>query len=282
MSPYLLPEGKIQVAFSGGRTSAFMLHHILEANGGLPEDRCQVVFTNTGREMPETLDFVAECELRWRVPVTRVERRPGTEAGFEVVGHQGLSRDGRPLREIIVERGFLPNALTRFCSAEAKIIAAHLYLTTALGWDTYAKALGFRLDEAHRVDKKGGDRGGVGLWFPLIDAKVSRRDVVAWWQRQPFDLRLPVVRGKTVMGNCDGCFLKSERFLAGLARDFPERHRWWEDMEAEVSRLASSRNATFSSRYSRASLRRFVEAQGDWILSDEAGLCQANEGECAA
>lgn len=280
MSPYLLPEGNVQIAFSGGRTSGFMLHHIAEANGGLP-DRVKVVFTNTGREMPETLDFVAECERRWQIEVTRVERRIGTDAGFEVVGHQGLSTDGRPLREIIVSRGFLPNALTRFCSAEAKIIAADIYLRS-LGWTDYTKALGFRFDERQRADKKGGDRAGVTRWFPMIEAKVSRRDVVAWWGRQAFDLRLPVARGKTVFGNCDGCFLKSERFLAGLARDFPERHKWWEDMEAEVSRLASTQNATFSSRYSRASLRRFVEAQGDWLLSDEAGLCQRDEGECMA
>lgn len=49
-SPYLLPDGNVQIAFSGGRTSAFMLHQILEANGGIPEDRCEVTFQNTGRE----------------------------------------------------------------------------------------------------------------------------------------------------------------------------------------------------------------------------------------
>ncbi|MEY4953486.1 MAG: hypothetical protein RL299_1910, partial [Pseudomonadota bacterium] len=59
MGPYILPDGNVQISFSGGRTSAYMLHHIAEANGGIP-DRAQVVFTNTGREMPQTLDFVAE------------------------------------------------------------------------------------------------------------------------------------------------------------------------------------------------------------------------------
>ena len=68
MSHYVLPEGNVQIAFSGGRTSAYMLHHILEANGGLP-DRANVVFANTGREMPETLDFVQECSDRWSVPI---------------------------------------------------------------------------------------------------------------------------------------------------------------------------------------------------------------------
>lgn len=58
MNPYRLPDGNVQIAFSGGRTSAYMLHKLLDANGGLP-DRAVVTFQNTGREMPETLDFVA-------------------------------------------------------------------------------------------------------------------------------------------------------------------------------------------------------------------------------
>jgi len=65
-SPYVLPSGKVQIAFSVGRTSAYMLRQILDANGGLPTDgRVQVTFQNTGREMPQTLDFVAEVGRRW-------------------------------------------------------------------------------------------------------------------------------------------------------------------------------------------------------------------------
>ena len=59
MSPYTLPNGNVQISFSGGRTSGYMLHAIMEANGGLPE-RARVVFANTGRERNETLDFVQE------------------------------------------------------------------------------------------------------------------------------------------------------------------------------------------------------------------------------
>ena len=68
-NPYTLPEGHVQIAVSGGRSSAFMIHHILEVNGDLP-DRVEVTFQNTGRERPETLDFVAECARRWGVMIT--------------------------------------------------------------------------------------------------------------------------------------------------------------------------------------------------------------------
>ena len=41
-----------------------MLHNILDAyDGKLPEDGI-VTFSNTGKEMPETLDFVKECGER--------------------------------------------------------------------------------------------------------------------------------------------------------------------------------------------------------------------------
>src|SRR3546814_4001596 len=97
---YRLPEGNVQVSFSGGRTSAYMLHRILEANGDLPEERVKVMFQNTGREMEETLDFVQECSQRWGVLVTWTEFRAAAPF-FEEVGYQGASRNGEPFDALI-------------------------------------------------------------------------------------------------------------------------------------------------------------------------------------
>ena len=75
-SPYFI-EGPALISFSGGRTSAFMLHGILQAyDGQLPED-VVVAFANTGKEREETLRFVHECGLVWGVPIHWVERRLG-------------------------------------------------------------------------------------------------------------------------------------------------------------------------------------------------------------
>ncbi len=50
---YRLPPGKVQIAFSGGRTSAYMLRKIMDANPGMiGNPDVQVTFQNTGREMP--------------------------------------------------------------------------------------------------------------------------------------------------------------------------------------------------------------------------------------
>lgn len=43
-SPYTLPDGNVQIAFSGGRTSAYLLHQILDANG-----RCRIARLSRSR-----------------------------------------------------------------------------------------------------------------------------------------------------------------------------------------------------------------------------------------
>lgn len=283
VSLYSLPDGLVQIAFSGGRTSAYMLRRILDANGGLP-DRAVVTFQNTGREMPETLDFVQECGERWGVHIVWLEYRADPPF-YDIVSHNSASRDGEPFAALIDKRRYLPNQQARFCTIELKIRTAKRYLRS-LGWEHWTNAIGFRADEPHRLNKPP-PRDRWTVWAPLAEAGISRADVSAFWAEQPFDLRLPNVNGNCWLGNCDGCFLKSETSIATLARDFPDRAAWWEAMEARVGAMESSKGrpsaiAQFSIRYSRAQLRRMMERQGDMLLSTEGALCQADDGECLA
>lgn len=277
-SPYLFPKGNVGIAFSGGRTSAYMLHQVLEANGPLP-DRVVVSFQNTGREMPETLDFVQECGERWGVRIVWLEYRPEAPR-FEVVSHNSASRNGEPFEALIRKRKFLPNRVTRFCTGDMKIKPMTRYLRS-LGWDGWYVATGIRADEPDRLGAKIGARQRWAPWYPLAAAGVSRHDVAAFWERQPFDLRLPNVKGRTSLGNCDGCFLKSEAARAALVRDYPERAQWWSDMEA-VAQSISSRptGARFREDGTWSAHIDFVNRQRDWIFLDEGSLCQAYHGEC--
>jgi hypothetical protein len=270
---YILPEGNVQIAFSGGRTSAYMLHQILEANGGLP-DRARVVFTNTGREMPETLDFVQECGDRWGVKIWWVEDAPvRTGPLFNVVSHNSASRDGEPFNALIRRKKACPDQSKRFCTEHLKYLPARRFLISQ-GWAEWSNAIGYRADEPQRVKPSTDKR--VTRWFPLFDAGVTKPEILRWWIGQPFNLRIPAG-----LGNCDGCFLKSEAQLAALCRDYPERHRAWEQMEAIASDLTSSPDGSrFRKEYTRAELRSFVERQGDWIFDTEGALCQADHGEC--
>ena len=270
-NPYQLPGGNIQISFSGGRTSAYMLHQILQANGDLPE-RCQVMFANTGREMPETLDFVFECGSRWAVPIIWLEyARPDGKVGCRVVGNNSASRNGEPFEILLKSKKYLPNAVTRFCTTELKILPMKRYLTKQLGWKHWTAAVGIRADEAHRAKTDSKDRWAY--WYPLADAGVTKRDIYEFWKSQPFDLQLENVNGATPLGNCDMCFLKSEKILAHIAKTMPDKADWWIRMEQETG-------STFRKDRNLAEFTDFVGRQSDWVFDDESFFCQADGGEC--
>jgi 3'-phosphoadenosine 5'-phosphosulfate sulfotransferase (PAPS reductase)/FAD synthetase len=279
-NPYVLPEGNVAIAFSGGRTSAYMLHQIIQANGldEVNSDRVVVSFHNTGREMPETLDFVQECGDRWGVKIVWLEYRADAPR-FEVVSHNSASRNGEPFEALIRKRKSLPNRVARFCTAEMKVHCSSRYLKS-IGWQRWNQAVGIRADEPRRL-KGAPPRERYTLWHPLAAANVSRHEVSEFWARKPFDLRLPNVNGRTQLGNCDGCFLKSEAARAALARDYPERAAWWDRME-KLAQSISSRpdNARFREDGTWAEHMRFIDRQSDWIFDTEGALCQANDGEC--
>ena len=267
-SAYTLPEGNVLISFSGGRTSGYMLHEILAANGDIPE-RCKVVFANTGREMPETLDFVQQCGVHWNVAIDWLEYRIA-KPKFEVVSHNSASRDGEPFTQAIqgkTKSKFLPNQAIRYCTQEMKVLTIKRYLVSRK-WQQWINTVGIRADEAHRV-KPSKEKRWTN-WFPLNDANVTKHDVLLFWKKQPFDLT--VMQGA---GNCDGCFLKSEANLAAMWREHPERMKWWADLEQSVG-------STFHKTRNYHELGQFVQRQGDFLFSDEAYLCQADDGECVA
>jgi len=267
MKPFELSDEPTLISFSGGRTSGFMLYQILKACDWELPPKCKVVFANTGREMPETLDFVRDCEENWQVDITWLEYRK-EKPKFERVVYTNASRNGEPFEQVIASKAgnrFLPNQAIRFCTQEMKVLTIKRYLVS-LGWKRWVNTVGIRADEARRV-KPSKDKRWEN-WFPLYDAGIGVADVNDFWRKQPFDLK--VMKGA---GNCDGCFLKSEATLAAMWREYPDRMQWWSDMEKKI-------DSTFHKSRSYEELGEFVDRQGDWIFDDEAFLCQADDGEC--
>lgn len=272
-SPYLI-EGPALVSFSGGRTSAYMLWHILQAHGGkLPAD-VVVAFANTGKEREETLRFVHECETRWGVKVHWLEWRD-TEAGFEEVGYNSASRDGEPFAALIAKRGFVPNGVTRFCTAKLKIDTMKKF-ARSLGWERWNNPVGLRYDEGHRVLKQL-DRNAKGIerftaLMPLAKARVTVRDVNAFWAAQPFDLGL-----KPHEGNCDLCFLKSRGKLAEIMREQPALADWWITQEARAAETAkSAATRRFLKDENYADILRDAQSRRDLFDADE----DEHDAEC--
>ena len=257
--PFLI-TGPAVISFSGGRTSAYMLWRILQMHGGTLPDDVMVLFQNTGREMPATLDFVHECATRWNVSVVWLEYdRAPSGPTYRVVSHNSASRDGEPFRLLCDAKRALPNPVQRFCTEELKIKTAARYVRGALGWPAWTNVVGLRADEMKRVERvRNPNRRQPWVSVaPLADAGITHADVAAFWRAQPFNLSLA---GKWE-GNCDGCFLKSRAAITRIAQDHPERMAWWAAQEA-VPRGDGAGKTFRSDRESYAEIIRVVRDQG--------------------
>jgi hypothetical protein len=283
--PFLI-TGPALISFSGGRTSAYMLWRILQSHGGTLPDDVVVAFANTGKEREETLRFVHECGARWGVRIHWVEWRD-TPAGFEEVGFNSASRNGEPFAALIAKKGALPNGTQRWCTQWLKVKPIFAFMRAAgLGEPgDYCEAIGLRNDEAHRI-LRGLDRAekdGRRLCYPLGNAGVSKRDVLAfWWGRdrvyetrtlpQGFDLDLP-----PLWGNCDFCFAMGVGIRRERARQVPAVTAWWQDQEAATGRTFSMRESVAEIVQQAAASDQTVDLFADfddaecgtWCLTDE-------------
>jgi 3'-phosphoadenosine 5'-phosphosulfate sulfotransferase (PAPS reductase)/FAD synthetase len=230
--PFLL-DRPATIAFSGGRTSAYMLRRILDAFGGkLPNDVVPI-FCNTGKERRETLGFVERCSVEWDCKVVWLEYRKDAPNKFEEVNYATASRDGRPFDELISTKSMLPNVAHRYCTQWLKIKLNNRYARHVLRFTPdnggYTNAVGLRYDEPQRAWKLKPDpksSPGEDPIAPLYWAKVTRQEVMAYWGQSPFDLHL-----KGYQGNCDLCFLKGQGKLMQIMQENPELAQWWIDKE---------------------------------------------------
>lgn len=275
------------ISFSGGRTSAYMLHRVLEVNGGLPS-LAVVLFANTGKEDEATLRFIRDCSEYWQVPIRWVEYRDDDQ-GFAEVDYETANRTGDPFEALIRKRNYLPNPVTRFCTSELKIRTMHRWLRAnwkRLGWpDTegeWSQMIGIRSDEARRAAKIKARRHSTEttketMLLPLYEAGVSLRQIDDFWKAQPFKLDLPTVNGRTLAGNCDLCFLKAANQVRSLIEEKPDRAVWWVRMEALALASKPSGAVFRSDRPSYADMLLNVQQQVQMFGEDETIPCFCGE-----
>lgn len=243
-NPYSITE-PTAISFSGGRTSAYMLWKCIEAHDGKLPNEAVVTFANTGKEMPQTLDFVQACSEHWEVDIVWLERfmRPvnttkeGNKYSYEmkIVDYASASRNGEPFASL-TQRPYLPNPVARFCTKELKVEAIKEYMKSIGAPSPYNCLIGIRADETRRAVKIHNSLGGgQDRYCPLYVDGVTAADVGRFWKNQPFDLNLPNNNGVTDWGNCDLCFLKGRSIRMSIIRERPELADWWAEQEAKVS-----------------------------------------------
>jgi len=262
------------ISFSGGRTSAYMLWRVLEANGGLPAE-AKVIFCNTGREEEATLKFVSECEKNWNIDITWLEYRQGAQ--FVKVCFSSASRNGEPFDDVIKQREpSLPNGRSRYCSSELKTRTMHRYLRS-IGWKEWDSFVGIRADEPRRVAKFRANNHPEGahesVHLPLATAAISTFDVADFWKQQSFDLELPNNNGKTMHGNCDLCYLKPASQVLSLIAEKPERAMWWIKHEKDAAKRCVGDGQFFAiDRPNYEQMLKFSQEQRDMFDPEEEAI----------
>jgi Phosphoadenosine phosphosulfate reductase family len=230
----------LMISFSGGRSSAYMTDRLLKQGW---KGEIVICFANTGKEAPETLDFVHACELHWNRVVHWLEFDAATK--LRVVSYESASRKGEPFAALIEKRKYLPNVVQRFCTQELKVRVIKRFMM-GLGHKHWTSAIGIRYDEPRRWSKTKGiaEKERWEVWLPLVDWRVTKPMVLDFWRAMPFDLRL-----EHHQGNCDLCFLKGRNKIRRLLTDDPALSDWWMEQEAKTG-------GTFRKELS---VRRFVE-----------------------
>lgn len=234
VNPYYFKDKTI-VSLSGGRSSAYMLYRILEAHDFELPEYIKVIFCNTGKEMPQTLDFVEQCSKEWKVPIVWLEY--AGKKKFKIVSHKTASRNGEPFEQLIKDRNYLPNSMARFCTSELKVLTIERYMDCQ--FDT---AVGIRGDEPRRVVKM---RNKDGYHVPLADDKVTEVQISNFWQSQSFDLQLPKAEHNT-LSNCDLCFLKGTKIKKSIIEHNPKLADWWIKQEKYMDATFSKDSPSYS------------------------------------
>lgn len=263
-NPYDL-ELPAVVAFSGGRTSGYMLRHILDAYDGEQPDNLQVCFQNTGLEHQATYQFVEDCAKHWGVRINWLEYALDGEGEptYSVRNAETASRNGEPFTLLVQKKGYLPNPVARVCTVQLKMRTQDRYLKTLEAFsDGYTNAVGLRYDEPRRAQRIKSDNGRESIVCPLYQAKVTEPDVVEWWSRQEFNLKLPMTGNSA--GNCVGCFLKSRSKMEVLMREMPQYFDWWVKTEEVATTIAKTKAGSRfrSDRPSYANMMEMVKRQG--------------------
>ena len=248
------------VNVSGGRTSGYMLAAILKAHGGELPPRTRAIFTNTGKEREATLVFLKQMSEAWNVPITWLEYRYDAEAKghsnsprhvYVEVDFDTASRNGEPFAYMTRAVRMLPNIAQRKCTVELKVKTTQRYMRRKLGIGKYRNMLGMRHDEPGRVLKTLQEKDCLSE-MPLFHHKITKQDVISFWQNSEFDLALPIDES-----NCDLCFLKGAGQLQRLIREDPSLADWWIEQENVVTSLRPEdlNLVTFNKKFSYTELR---------------------------
>lgn len=264
------------VSFSGGRTSAYLVH-LMEQKRKQGED-IHYVFMDTGAEHPKTYDFVRNIINEWGIPVTclrvKINPRLGKGNGFSVVSANDIWCDLKPWKDMLSKYG-VPYTGGMFCTDRMKLGPFKKYCDEKFGRGNYETWLGIRADEQRRLKEK------EGIRFLAEISDFDKQDILDWWSNQDFDLGVD-----EWLGNCVFCPKKSDLKLAAAACDEQEMLRkFWRALTDKSVRIDDNTGVVQDMYRGHKSLlgviAMFDGSSGDEIKSRIRGGKMIDTGSCS-
>ena len=211
------------VSFSGGRTSAYLVH-LMEQKRKDNGWEVEYVFMDTGAEHPKTYEFVRACvkyfNIKLTVLKTVINQEMGIGPNFKVCSFDSIGWDLSVFKDMTKKYGnpYIPGG--NFCTDKLKTVTYKKYVKSkGLRDGDFKTWLGIRYDEPRRLKEK------KNIKYLAEISTMEKMDIVGWWKEQPFDLEID-----EHLGNCVFCIHKKPLKIALAQRDEPELAKEWNEM----------------------------------------------------
>lgn len=268
------------VSFSGGRTSAYLVH-LMEQKRSVEGWDVSYIFMDTGAEHPKTYDFIRNVVRHFGIDLVCLRgdfNQPlGVGHAYRVVGIDEIGHDLSPFSSMCNKYG-TPSVSGKWCTSRMKQEIHDMYCDDVYGKDNYVTWIGIRADETKRL-------GGIGRteyirYLAEID-DAEKTDVLSFWSKMPFNLEID-----EWLGNCVFCFKKSDLKLAAAQRDEPELYiKWLEMIDSAKERPGQDRESRHVMYRKKMTLQnviaQFDGSTGDEIKSRIRGAKMTETGSCS-
>ncbi len=212
------------LSLSGGKDSTALAIYLRDR---IPE--LEYVFCDTGKELPETYDYLERLEIYLGKPVVRLNSDRDFDHYLQIYNH------------------VLPDARTRWCTRKLKIEPFERYV----GEGPCYNYIGIRADEPHR---KGyiSTKPNIIPRYPFVEEGITERDVLRILEES--GLGLPEYYRWRSRSGCYFCFFQQRMEWIGLLENHPELYQ--QAMEYEKLDPETGQSYTWSQRESLQELMR--------------------------
>jgi hypothetical protein len=263
------------VSFSGGRTSAYLVHLMEQRRKEGLIDNVYYVFMDTGAEHPKTYEFIRKCVEHFGIELTCLRALVNPEKGigvtYQEVSLVDCKPDLQPWKDCTAKYG-VPYVHGAFCTGRMKTDPYDKWCKDKFGKGNYISWLGIRFDEPRRLKERD------GIKYLAEISTMDKNSIIGWWKEQPFDLEL-----SEWLGNCVFCLKKGTNKIALAQREEPEMAKEFHELlSSDNVRTLGERPAGNAAIYRNwMTLPAIVEAFEPFSDDEIKGRMRGNTSACA-